>query len=218
MVKTAIIAGASGLTGNCLLHLLLNEPGYDEVIALVRKELLVKHHKLQQIIVDFDHLDNHADVIKGNAVFCLLGSTKKKTPDLAVYRKIDHDYPVKLAEIALKNKIDQYHLMSSIGANANSSNFYTKMKGETEHDITRIGLPATYIYRPSFLVGERKENRPLEKVFVGLMTVVNPLLFGGIKKYRSIKIEAVAGAMYKQSLKNEPGVHIYESDKIQELS
>ena len=218
VVKTAIITGASGLTGSCLLQLLLDEPGYDEVIALVRKELPIKHHKLQQIIVDFDHLDNYSNAIKGDAIFCLLGSTKKKTPDLAVYRKIDHDYPVKLAEIALRNKIGQYHLMSSIGANGSSSNFYTKMKGQTEQDITDIGLPATYIYRPSFLVGNRKENRPLEKVFVGLMTVINPLLFGGIKKYRSIRIEAVASAMYKQSLKNEPGVQIYESDKIQELS
>jgi len=218
VVKTAIIAGAGGLTGSCLLQLLLEKPGYDEVLILVRKELPLKHHKLQQCVIDFDKLDDYGEIIKGDALFCLLGSTKKKTPNLTDYRKVDHDYPVKLAEIALKNKISQYHLMSSIGANSSSSNFYTKTKGETERDITGIGLRSIYIYRPSFLIGNRTEDRPLEKLFVELMKVVNPLLFGGVKKYRSIKIEAVASAMYKQSLINQPGVHIYESDKIQELS
>ncbi len=218
MSNKAIVVGASGLIGNKLVDVLLRQPGYDEVLILVRKELPVKHPKLTQRVVDFSNLDRYAGSIIGNALFCCLGSTKKKTPDLTEYRKIDHDYPVQLAQIALRNKISQYHLVSAIGANAASSNFYTKMKGETEQDITKIKLPALYIYQPSLLTGDRKESRPMEVIATVLIKIINPLLIGSLKKYRSISAETVAKAMYKQSLKNEKGLHIFPSDIIQQLS
>ncbi|MDB4901071.1 MAG: nucleoside-diphosphate sugar epimerase [Mucilaginibacter sp.] len=217
MAIKAIIAGASGLIGSKLLDILLQQPEYDEILILVRKELSIKHKKLTQLIVDFDTLDNYSKAITGHAVFCCLGSTRKKTPDLNDYRKVDHDYPLQLAQIAYKNGISQYHLVSAIGADAASSNFYTKMKGEVEEDIKKIGLSGLYIYQPSFLTGERKENRLVERIFIPIMKVINPLLIGNLKKYRSIPAVTVAMAMYKQSLKNEEGVFIYPSDKIKQL-
>jgi uncharacterized protein YbjT (DUF2867 family) len=218
MAKKAIIAGASGLTGSCLLNILLNQPAYDEVLILVRKDLPVKHSKLTQMVVDFERLDEYLVRITGDVLFCCLGSTRKKTPDLRDYRKVDHDYPLHLAQIALKSGISQFHLVSAIGASAKASNFYSKMKGETEEDIIKTGLPSLHIYRPSFIAGDRKENRPLERLSAGLMKVMDPILIGKLKKYRSIAAKTIAGAMYKQSLKNETGVRIYSSDKIKELS
>lgn len=218
MIKRAIIAGASGLIGQSLLDILLQHPGYDEVLILVRKELLLKHHKLNQLIVDFDKLEDFSAAISGDVLFSCLGSTKKKTPDPAMYRKVDHDYTLRLAQIALRNNISQFHLVSSMGANPDSINFYTKLKGETETSLIKLGLRSIYIYRPSFLTGKRKEHRPMEGFLTGVMKLIDPLLLGGLKKYRSIPAITVAEAMYKQSLKNEPGVHIYASDKIKELS
>lgn len=218
MVKRAIVIGAGGLVGNELIKVLLASAGSEEVVVLVRKELPIKHHKLTQLLVDFNRLDDYSGAIKGDAAFCCLGSTRKKTPDLNEYRKIDHDYPLQLALIALGNNVNQYHLVSAIGADAGSSNFYNKMKGETEQDIIKAGLPALHIYRPSLLTGKRKESRPMEVFFAALMKVVDPLLFGSPKKYRSIAAVTVAKAMYNQSIKNEVGVHIYPSDKIKELA
>ena len=218
MSNKAIIAGASGLIGSKLLDLLLQSPDYNEVLALVRKELPVKHPKLTQFVVDFDKLDDYSNSINGRAIFCCLGSTKKKTPDLSVYRKIDHDYPVKLAELAKKNGVEQYHLVSALGANSKSSNFYTKMKGETEDSVQLVGLKSLHIYQPSLLTGDRKEHRAMEGFFTVLMKIINPILIGGLKKYRSIPAETVAKAMLNQSLKEEGGVFIYPSDKIKLLA
>jgi len=218
MAKKAIIAGASGLTESCLLDLLLQQPGYDEVLVLVRKELPVKQSKLTQLVVDFDKPESYSAQITGDALFCCLGSTRKKTPDLTDYRKVDHDYPLQLAQIALKNGVSQFHLVSAIGASAKASNFYSKMKGETEEDIIKTDFPSLHIYRPSFIAGNRNENRPQERLAVGLMKVMDPILIGKLKKYQSIAARTIASAMYKQSLKNETGVHIYSSDKIKELS
>jgi uncharacterized protein YbjT (DUF2867 family) len=215
----AIIAGASGLIGGILLDSLLQQPDYEEVLVLVRKELPIKHKKLTQLVIDFDRLDEYAGQITGHAVFCCLGSTRKKTPDMAVYRKIDHDYPLQLAQIAAKNGIDQYHLVSSLGANAASSNFYTKMKGETEDDIKQAGLSCLNIYQPSVLEGKRTESgRQEEGIITALMKFINPLLIGRLKKYRSIPATTVAMAMYNQSIKTEAGVFTWTSDKIKQLA
>ena len=218
MAKKAIIAGVSGLTGGCLLDLLLQQTTYDEVLVLVRKKLAIKHNKLTQLVVDFDKPEKYSAQITGDALFCCLGSTRKKTPDLIDYRKVDHDYPLQLAQFALKNGVSQFHLVSAIGANAKASNFYSKMKGETEDDIIKVGLPCLHIYQPSFIAGDRNEHRPVEKFLNRLIKFVNPLLIGKLKKYRSIAAKTIASAMYKQSIKNETGVHIYSSDKIKELS
>jgi uncharacterized protein YbjT (DUF2867 family) len=217
MGKKAIVAGASGLIGSSLVKILLNDPAYSEVLALVRTPMEISNPKFNQIAINFDKLEDYAHLITGDVIFCTLGSTRKKTPDLSVYRKIDHDYPVKLAEIAVANGISQYHLISSIGANQDASNFYSKMKGETEADIKAVGLNGLVIYRPSLLTGNRKESRLAEGIMQGLSKIINPLLFGGLKKYRSIEAETVAESMAKLSLTEIKGIYVYESDDIQAL-
>jgi uncharacterized protein YbjT (DUF2867 family) len=218
MANKAVIAGASGLVGKELLQIILKESFYNEVLVLVRKELPVQHKKLVQLIVDFDKPESYKKSITGHAVFCCLGSTKKKTPDLSIYRKIDHDYPVTLAQTAFQNKVKQYHLVSALGADKRSANFYTKMKGETEEDVQTIGLPTVHIYQPSLLTGSRNESRPLERIAASVMKVVDPLLIGSLKKYRSIPAATVARAMFKLSLNNQEGVYIHPSDHIKNLA
>jgi len=160
-VAKAVIAGASGLVGEHLLDILLQSPAYKEVTILVRRKLPLQSDKLKQVLVDFDKLPDYEAEINGHAFFSCLGSTRKKTPDLAIYRKIDHDCPLQLARIALKNGMEQFHLVSSMGANAASSNFYTKMKGETENDIKDAGLNCLHIYRPALLTEGKKGRRTL---------------------------------------------------------
>jgi uncharacterized protein YbjT (DUF2867 family) len=214
MTKKAIIVGASGLIGSKLLAILSTQPEYDEILVIGRKKTRTTNTKVTQLILDFAFLGNHTKSITGNVLFCCLGTTRSETPDLNEYRKIDHDYPVQLAEIALKNGIGEYHFVSSMGANSESSNFYTKMKGDTEDDLIKVGLKSLHFYEPSILIGHRKKARPFERIAVFVMKIVSPLLVGNLKKYRAIEASDVAKAMYKQSLKNKVGVFTYTSDKI----
>ncbi|MGN6640769.1 MAG: nucleoside-diphosphate sugar epimerase, partial [Mucilaginibacter sp.] len=177
------------------------------------------HHKnLVQLVIDFDKLDEYANAINGHALFCCLGSTRKKTPDLSIYRKIDYGYPLKLAEIAKQNGMRHYHLVSSLGANAKSLNFYTKIKGEVEDAIKQTGIKCIHIYEPAILTGDRKESRPMDRFIIAAMNIIDPLLVGRLKKYRNIPAQTVAMAMYKQSLKTEEGIFVRPSDKIKLLA
>lgn len=216
--KKAIILGASGLIGGELLTLLLNSDSYSEIIAFSRKPLTIQDSKLNQVITDFDNLESLKSTIKSEILFCCMGSTKKKTPNLKDYKRVDHDIPLFFAKEGLNNNLLQFHLVSALGANPNSSNFYTQLKGEIEQDLKTLPIPSLFIYQPSFLDGERTEKRRLEKVMLKLMKYINPLLAGSLKKYQSIKAKDVAKAMFNESIQNKSGIFVFKSDKIKELT
>ena len=217
MKMKAIIVGASGSIGTSVLEQLLSNETYSEVLVLVRKDLGIQHPKLKQLILNFDDINKYAAQITGDVVFSCLGTTKSQTPDEAEYKKIDYQYPLDVAWIAQTNGAKSYHLISSIGADKNSSTFYIRTKGEVERDLKAVPFESIHIYRPSLLDGERKQKRTLEKISITVMHLINPLLFGGLKKYRSIKVDTVASAMIKNSMTAHKGVFVYESDQIQEI-
>ena len=218
MAYKAIIAGATGLIGSKLLTILLNQPEYAEVVILVRRSTGIQHPKLTELVIDYDQLDDYVAQINGHAIFSCLCTTKSKSPDKSIYRKIDHDYPVKLAQLGLKNGVKQYHLVSSIGADAKSSTFYLKLKGETDEDVAKVGLKTVHIYQPSFITGDRKEYRPTERIVTFVMKLINPLFFGSLKKYRSIPAQTIAMAMFKESINNDEGIFIHPSDNIKQIA
>jgi uncharacterized protein YbjT (DUF2867 family) len=210
MGKKAIVVGATGLIGSQLLEILLATNTFDEVLILVRKKLDITHSKLTILVIDFDQIEDYSHSITGDAIFSCLGTTKNQTPDRNTYYKIDHDYPLRLAKMARANGVKQFHLVSSIGANPNSGTFYIKLKGETERDISALNFYSSFMYEPSMLTGREYETRYGEVFFEGLFKIVNHLLIGKWKKYRSVSGAAVARAMYEQSLKDEPGKWIIQ--------
>ncbi|MES2417336.1 MAG: nucleoside-diphosphate sugar epimerase [Bacteroidota bacterium] len=216
MSKKAILIGATGLIGFNLLEKLLIDETYAQILVISRKPLAITNSKLKQLIIDFDELTKYADQIIGDDVFCCLGSTIKKTPDLMLYRKIDYQYPLVVAKIAFANGAKQYHLVSAMGADINSRLFYSRTKGEVERDLRQIPFRSIHIYRPALLDGLRLEERRHENSLIRIMRFINPILIGPLRKYRSIKIEKVADAMLAKANTNLQGFHIYTSDQIAE--
>lgn len=194
-MKKAIVYGASGLVGSYILENLLNNANYEQVTIVVRKALNIQHPKLKTLIGDFNTLPEVVKDIQVDEVFIALGTTQKKTPDKKLYYQIDHDYPVLAAKLAKENGAKAVFLVSALGANAKSSIFYSKLKGETEQDIISLDLDHTYIFRPSMILGNRKENRPAEKVFIGIFKFINPIFFGSLSKYKGIQAADIAKAM-----------------------
>ena len=218
MGKRVVIAGASGLVGSNLLYSALKHRGVSQVLALVRRDLPEKDPKLKQLRVSYDDLEEVSEEIQGDVIFVCLGTTKRKTPIKTEYKKVDYNYPLALARIAMKNNISQYHLISAMGASKSSMIFYSRLKGELEAAVSQLNFESLHIYQPSLLTGERAENRLGEELMSGLMKIVNPLLTGRLRKYRSISAEVVARAMLNQSLIDLKGKFVYTSDKIQDLA
>lgn len=207
MPGTAIVIGATGLVGALLVQDLLANSGYEKVKALVRKPLPFRDGKLEQIVVDFTDEAALQSVLHGNALFCCIGTTIKKAGSQDAFTAVDYAIPVRCGTIARKNGITQFHLVSSIGAQASSKNFYLRTKGRAEAALRALEFPAIFIYQPSFLVGSRKEMRFGEQVALWVMPVFGFLLRGRWSKYRPVKAEDVARKMRELSEKGETGVH-----------
>lgn len=217
IMKKAILYGASGLVGSYILKSLLKNTNYEQIIVVVRKDLNIQHPKLKTLIGDLNSLPEVVKDIAIDEVFIALGTTQKKTPDKKVYYQIDHDYPVLAAKLAKENGAKSVFLVSAIGANANSSVFYVKMKGETEQDIINLNLDHTYIFRPSMILGNRKESRPLEKVFIEIFKFLNPLFLGGLSKYKGIEASDIAKSMVNSANQENDKVKIFHWEEMTAL-
>ena len=215
-MKKAILFGASGFVGSCLLAELLNNPDYSEVTIVVRKGLQVEHPKLKILIGDYGSLSGLKESIEADDVFITLGTTKKKTPDEKLYYQIDHDYPVLAAKIGKERGAKAVFVVTAVGANAGSGIFYVRTKGETERDIIALDLEHTHIFRPSMIMGNRKESRPLEKFLIGVFRVINPIF--GSSRYRGIEGAAIAKAMNNAATRRQTEkVKIYQWKEMNEL-
>lgn len=215
--RSALLIGASGLIGGHLLRLLLNEELYDTVTVLVRTPLSIRHPKLEEIVTDFDHLETLADVVRGNDIFCCLGTTIRAARSQEAFRRVDFTYVQKVASLASKNGAGQFLLVSSLGANMNSGVFYSRVKGEIEMAVANLPFRSVQIFRPSVLRGERRETRINERFATAIMTMISFLLVGKLRRYRPINASTVAHAMLAAAKQEDNGVIIYESERIQLL-
>lgn len=212
--KTALLIGATGLVGEQCLVRLLADDHYDKVITLTRKTLGNKHPKHKNLIVDFDHLYLSAANIKADDVYCAFGSTIAKAGSQEAFRKIDVDYPKQIAQIAKANGAEKFILVSSIGADSQSSVFYSKMKGVLEDVVSEMGFQTVIIFRPSILIGNRKEQRTGEAIGIALAQSLSLLFIGPLKKYKGTPVDFLASQMVKWGTSEKTGVIIVENQDI----
>ena len=218
MPYKVILVGASGLIGSNLLSELIRSEAISEILLLVRRSTGVSSTKVKELIVNFEEPNSYSVDIQGDIIYSCLGTTKGETPNTSIYRQIDLEYPLNLAKIGHKNGVAQFHIISSLGADARSSNSYLKLKGELEQELKKLTIPSLHIYQPSFLIGERKKYRLADKIMKPIFRIIDPFLMGPLKKYRSIKASDVAKVMLDQSIKDLKGTFTYPSIHIQELA
>ena len=217
-MRTALIAGASGLVGGFLLRQLLELPEYDRVISLGRRPLALAHPKLVQVTVDFAALEKTTADLRCDDAFCCLGTTIKQAGSQENFRAVDHAAVLAVAWTARRNGAQRFFLVSSLGASARSRIFYNRVKGETEEALEVLDFGTLGLFRPSLLLGPRVEKRPAERLIAAVMWIAEPLLIGPLRQYRAIQAEVVARAMSRCSFgRPGQGVLIFPSDEIQDL-
>ncbi len=209
------ILGGSGLIGMQLIKQACADHYFTKINVIVRRPLATKDPKINELVIDFADLSSVIKETLGDALICTLGTTRKKTPDKKYYREIDLTYTLISAKGALENGHKQVHLVSSIGANEKSSVFYPALKGEIERLICELSFNSTFIYRPSILIGKRETARPIEWLSQRISSLINPLLIGSLKKYRSISGEKVAEKIINELKKNKVGMHYFESNELE---
>ena len=213
---TAVVLGATGFIGEQLVQQLLNDSTFSKVRILVRRPVKLSHPKLEVEIVNFDNLAEYRHKLGlGDCIFCCIGTTQKKVKgDKNAYRKIDVDIPVNAAKMGKDAGFTNYLLVSAVGADAHSKNFYLRLKGEVEREIADLKFKSFHAFRPSILLGERKEFRLAELLGKGVMQGLSSLFIGNLKKYKGIEGANVARAMVAAAKSDGKGMYVHHYDDI----
>jgi len=214
-LRKTLIAGATGAIGSVLLELLNESDQFSEIHCIGRREPSISSEKIKAHIVRYDELDQLDYQQPIDDVFCAIGTTIQAAGSVEGFKKVDRDYVHQVGKLAQRLNAKTCSVVSAIGANAESSNFYNQTKGEAEALLKSLGLSSLRLFRPSLLHGSRDAFRLKEVVGVVALTIMTPLLQGPWKKYRTIRVEQVAKAMYKSAMQDYPAVQIFESDQIQ---
>jgi uncharacterized protein YbjT (DUF2867 family) len=216
--RTAFVAGSTGAIGRQLLPLLAAAREFDKIVVFhYRPTGRPWPDKVEERVVDFDRLPPPAAGEDVEAVFCCVGTTQNRAGSTPAFQKVDRDTPIVLAQWAAAHNATVMVAVSSVDASATARSTYLRTKGEMEAGVAGAGLRSTYILRPSLLAGERAEYRLAERIGNRALAVVGPLMLGPIRKYRAIHTKTVAKAMLACAADAAPGIHLVESDAIQEL-
>lgn len=207
----AALAGSTGFIGSILIDILRTDDCYTSVQVLSRRPLELPAKFITHVTDDL----STQDLGQIDAAFCALGTTIATAGSQDAFYHVDHDLVLAFANNAKQAGAKTFVLVSSVGADSKSSNFYLRVKGETEEDLQKIGFESLIILRPSMLMGERKEFRLGELIGKGIMTLFNPLMLGPMAKYRGIQGKTVANAMAKLTKENLAGVHVLEGNDLQ---
>ena len=205
----ALVAGATGLVGGHLVRQLADDPRYSAVRALVRRPLppALDLDGVRAVLVDYDHLDDHARDLLADHVFCALGTTIRDAGSREAFRTVDLRYPAALARLARLAGARHFSLVSAVGARPDSRIFYNRTKGEAEEAVRQAGYPSGAILRPSMLGGDREDRRPLERLGQRIAAAIPG-------RYRLVPAHQVARAMIRVAAEEAPGWRVLESERI----
>ncbi len=196
------------------MQLLINDPLIKGITIFVRKELNLNNSKLKQVVVDFEKLESYKEHFKVDHVFCCLGTTIKTAGSKDAFLKVDYTYVVESAKVAKSQGVKCFSVVSSMGANGKSKIFYNRVKGDMENALQKIDFPTLHIFRPSLLIGERKEIRRGEKIGAAISRAFSFAFIKGLKKYKPIQGSLVAKSMLDHAKAKTQGLQIIESDKM----
>ena len=215
-MKTALIFGSSGLVGNQLFNIIIQNNNYHHIKLFVRSESKNNSSKVEIFQTDFTNLEKHKDSIVGDDCFFCIGTTKKDTPNKNEYRRIEYNIPINVARIASSNSVGSFVYVSSIGANSSSPNSYLKNKGQVEEELNKLNFPKLAVIRPSLLLGKRKKHRLGESIAQYATQKLSSFFLWNLKKYKPIQVQYVAKAMVAIAQNNYQKT-IFESNQLEEI-
>ena len=209
-MTTLLLLGATGLVGRHALEMALADSRIERIVAPTRRPL--DHHpKLENPLVDFAQLPVEAEWWRVTSVVCALGTTQAKAGSTEAFQKVDHDYPLQIAQISRQAGAQSFALCSSLGADAASQFTYLRTKGQLEDDLCKVGFPSVTIIRPGFIEGERSDRRPFQRLTAEILRRLRPIL---PRQYRLSPAPVIARLLIDGAVAGLPGRHIVEAGDI----
>ena len=211
MKNTAVIIGATGAVGKEILKEILGTEYYERIYVLGRNSIsrLPEDDRLTKIVMDFENMRFDTSILDNTDIFAALGTTIKIAGSKENQKKIDVDYTVNFAKLC-EGKVRSFNVVSAIGANSKSKNFYNSLKGELEDKLKEMNLGTLRIFQPSLLISKREDKRFLEELFIKISPLFQILLKGKMKKYSPIEASLLGKVIVRFATENKgKGTYTY---------
>ena len=213
-MKTALVIGATGLTGKFITEFLLDSEIYKNIVIFTRREFPVKHKKLLNHVVNFDSIDEWSHLIQGDDLFSAMGTTIKQAGSKEAFYKVDYTYQADVCSDAAKNGVRRLFLISSPGASPRAPVFYNRVKGKLDKLVGTLGFETLVYFKPSIIYGNREKTRPLESIAEKILGVTARWI-PGTKKIQPISGEELGRAMVNCAESElDSGVYTFELSEI----
>lgn len=209
-----LLLGTNGVVGQSLLNMILRDDFIESVTVLNQYPSNIKDERVKEIIVDFDHLEEHEAVFDVDCLFCCMGTNSKKNKNLPASEAAQFEITIKAAELARKHNVSQIHVVSTITSNPNSLIFYNRLKGEMDQKIIKLNFESTFIYRPAFITGKRSKLDIQKTIAWICAPIVDSILFGKLSKYKSINPKIIACSMLSHFESKIKGTYILDVNLI----
>lgn len=206
--RSALVLGATGLVGSTLVSRLLVDESYSEVKVLVRRPTGWRSDRMKEIVVDLESLPEQLGEISADDLFLAFGTTIRLAGSRERFRRIDLDIPLNVARQALEAGVTQCLLVSAVGADPGSAIFYNRIKGELEEALISMGFDGLHIFRPGLLLGERKEDRPSERIASRVFSAIRRVRPDLLGRWSAMPVPLLAEAMHKAADMGLEGVHL----------
>lgn len=208
MTNDFLVFGASGLAGGYFLKEIKDR---GKEFHLFNRELMENESKENQTLYTSENIPKFPEA--KTLAICIgypldflelifMPNEKKQ-----IFTSVDLDLVVEVAKKAYKNNIQNILIISAVGANKSSPNFYLKTKGVMEEEIRKIGFNTIIFARPGHLLGPRDNSRV--DVFVRLIeffgNIFSFMYVGPLRKYKNIRAKTVANVLLR-SLEQEQSI------------
>ena len=220
-MTTVAIIGASGVVGSRILSLLLDRDDVSRVIALGRRPVAVQHSKLESRVVDLLNVERVAAELPDRLELAIsaIGTTIKRAGSQAAFRAIDHDAVLTLAQAARTRGAARFAVVSGLGANPRSRNFYLRTKGEMEQALGQLGFDELVVLHPSLIddQGTRSEHRLGERVALPVSRALFSII-GRTHRFAPISADVIARALVRLVFeRSSERLRVVESDALHAL-
>jgi uncharacterized protein YbjT (DUF2867 family) len=210
----AVIVGGTGLIGRGVIAELLAEPDCSQLLTISRRSQSPKHEKWREKVGSFSDLAALCAGIEADTAFCCLGTTMRQAGSQEAFAEIDRHLPFRFAKAMREQGVKNFHVVSSLGANAASHNFYLRTKGLMEQELSELGFDSLGIYRPSLLLGSREESRPLERISILGYRLIQPIYPRFLQTWQPIEARDVARMMVVHALHPSKGIRIFANSEM----
>ena len=205
-----LLAGGTGLVGPAFLAC-AQSPNL-HVTAVGRRPTGMA---TEDIVADFSVLPA---LPSARVAICTLGTTIRVAGSKEAFRAVDFDAVIAFATAAKKAGADHFLTVTAVGANANSSVFYSRVKGEVERDLASMNFKRLDIMQPGLLLGDRKDRRPVETLLKWIAPGTDLLMQGPWRRYRSIEAQTVAKSLVLLTTHTASGRYVHQYNAIMALA